>query len=35
LCGGDKSTQTRGIEKAHQLADEWRSEEDEDNDGEK
>jgi len=30
LCGGDKSTQSRDVEKAHQLADEWRSEEDED-----
>jgi putative addiction module killer protein len=30
LCGGDKSTQQKDIEKAQQLADEWRSEEDED-----
>jgi len=28
LCGGDKSTQQRDIIRAHQLADEWRSEED-------
>ena len=25
LCGGDKSTQTTDIAKAHMLADEWRS----------
>ncbi len=24
LCGGDKSTQRRDIERAHQLASEWR-----------
>ena len=24
LCGGDKSTQQKDIEKAHELADEWR-----------
>lgn len=28
LCGGDKSTQQADIERAHHLADEWRSEED-------
>ncbi len=26
LCGGDKSTQQKDIEKAHQLADAWRAE---------
>lgn len=26
LCGGGKSTQQADIEKAHHLADEWRSE---------
>lgn len=26
LCGGDKSTQRRDIEKAHELADKWREE---------
>jgi putative addiction module killer protein len=25
LCGGDKSTQQKDIEKAHGLADEWRA----------
>jgi len=25
LCGGDKSTQQNDIDKAHRLADEWRS----------
>ena len=25
LCGGDKSTQQKDIEKAHELADEWRA----------
>lgn len=25
LCGGDKSTQQKDIEKAHQLAEEWRT----------
>ena len=25
LCGGDKSTQQRDIDKAHRLADEWRA----------
>ena len=24
LCGGDKSTQSQDIERAHRLADEWR-----------
>lgn len=24
LCGGDKSTQRKGIEQAHELADKWR-----------
>jgi putative addiction module killer protein len=24
LCGGDKSTQSRDIRKAHELAEEWR-----------
>lgn len=24
LCGGDKSTQTKDIEKAHELAKEWK-----------
>jgi len=28
LCGGDKSTQSKDIHKAHQLAAEWRSQED-------
>lgn len=28
LCGGDKSTQSADIAKAHQIADAWRSEED-------
>ncbi|MCB0913667.1 MAG: type II toxin-antitoxin system RelE/ParE family toxin [Propionibacteriaceae bacterium] len=28
LCGGDKSTQQADIDRAHQLADEWHSEED-------
>lgn len=26
LCGGDKSTQQKDIEKAHDLADAWRAE---------
>ncbi|WP_370586142.1 type II toxin-antitoxin system RelE/ParE family toxin [Tessaracoccus sp. MC1679] len=30
LCGGDKSTQQQDIEKAHQLAADWRSREDDD-----
>ncbi|MGL5810865.1 MAG: type II toxin-antitoxin system RelE/ParE family toxin [Nocardioides sp.] len=34
LCGGDKSSQHKDIEKAHQLADEWRSERDENHDEE-
>jgi putative addiction module killer protein len=25
LCGGDKTTQTKDIQKAHELADEWRA----------
>jgi len=25
LCGGDKSTQQKDIEKAHELAEEWRA----------
>jgi putative addiction module killer protein len=25
LCGGDKSTQQKDIDKSHQLADEWRA----------
>ena len=25
LCGGDKSTQQNDIEKAHELAEEWRA----------
>ncbi|HET7398567.1 MAG TPA: type II toxin-antitoxin system RelE/ParE family toxin [Intrasporangium sp.] len=25
LCGGDKSTEQKDIEKAHELADEWRA----------
>ena len=25
LCGGDKSTQQKDIDKAHRLADEWRT----------
>lgn len=33
LCGGDKSTPAADIERAHHFADEWRSEED-DNDEE-
>ena len=33
LCGGDKSTQQADIKRAHHFADEWRSEED-DNDEE-
>lgn len=32
LCGGDKSTQQKDIEKAYQLAEEWRSEEENDGD---
>jgi len=27
LCGGDKSTQQKDIEKAHELAEEWHTEE--------
>ena len=27
LCGGDKSSQRKDVAQAHQLADEWRSEE--------
>ena len=30
LCGGDKSTQQKDIDKAHRLADEWREDEDRD-----
>ena len=30
LCGGDKATQQRDIERAHQLADDYRNEEDKD-----
>lgn len=26
LCGGDKSTQQKDIERAHRLADQWRAE---------
>jgi len=26
LCGGDKSTQQKDIEKAHELAEEWHTE---------
>jgi putative addiction module killer protein len=33
LCGGDKSTQQKDIEKAHELAAEWRAERDADNNG--
>lgn len=32
LCGGDKSTQHRDIEKAHGLADEWRADKAQDGD---
>jgi putative addiction module killer protein len=32
LCGGDKSTQQRDIEKARKIAKEWWSEEDDDDD---
>jgi len=28
LCGGDKPTQQKDIEKAHRLADEWRADKD-------
>lgn len=28
LCGGDKSTQHKDIQRAHQLAADWRSQED-------
>ncbi len=35
LCGGDKSAQPKDIEKAHQLADKWRSEENENDANEK
>lgn len=28
LCGGDKSTQTKDIARAHELASEWRSDQD-------
>ena len=34
LFGGDKSSQQKDIEKAHKLADEWRTEEDSDDDQE-
>ena len=34
LCGGDKSTQPKDIEKAHELAAEWRAERDSAEDGE-
>ena len=27
LCGGDKSSQTRDIDQAHRIADEWRKHE--------
>lgn len=27
LCGGDKATEQRGIERAYQLADDYRNEE--------
>ncbi|MDP4014883.1 MAG: type II toxin-antitoxin system RelE/ParE family toxin [Candidatus Nanopelagicales bacterium] len=30
LCGGDKSTQRKDIEKARELADEWRAQKDKD-----
>lgn len=30
LCGGDKSAQQVDINRAHQLADEWRHEENDD-----
>lgn len=33
LCGGDKSTQQADIDRAHQLAHDWRSEEDGDDQG--
>lgn len=33
LCGGDKSTQHSDIEKAHQLAEEWRADRRRDRDG--
>lgn len=32
LCGGDKSTQPKDIEKAHELADEWRADQSKDGD---
>ena len=32
LCGGDKSTQHKDIEKAHELADQWRAEQAQDGD---
>ncbi len=33
LCGGDKSTQQQDIRRAHQLAADWRSEEEDDGEG--
>lgn len=32
LLGGDKSTQQRDVSKAHELAEEWRSEHEDDDD---
>lgn len=32
MCGGDKSTQQKDIEKAHELADKWRAERAQDGD---
>lgn len=34
LCGGDKSTQQKDISRAHRLAQDWRSEEGNDDDPE-
>ena len=33
LCGGDKSTQVRDIKQAHEIANEWRTREENDGQG--
>lgn len=33
LCGGDKSTQQKDIEKAHDLAEEWRADRQQEGEG--
>ncbi len=33
LCGGDKSTQQKDIEKAHELAEQWRADRQKDAEG--